>query len=68
MASQCEYPSVWGTILAIRVQGFGTGPDIGNNSVGKISRKEYTSRSVNNSASYTFCVLKIGREFARYIY
>jgi hypothetical protein len=47
MASQCEPPSVWGSALTMRVQGFRIEPDDGNKSEGKTSRKEVTSRRVH---------------------
>ena len=55
MANQCEPPSVWGSALTMRVQGFRTGRDDGNKSEGKTSRKvtqlrhaEYTESATRN--------------------
>jgi hypothetical protein len=47
MASQCEPPSVWGSALTLRVQGFRIERDDGNKSQGKTYRKEGTSRRVH---------------------
>jgi hypothetical protein len=47
MASQCEATSESGFALTLKVQGFRTGRDDGNESEGKTSREEITSSRVN---------------------
>jgi hypothetical protein len=65
MASQCEPPSVWGSALAMWVQGFFPGRDDYNKSEGKTSKKEFTLRSVHKICQVTILFLKIGLDFAR---
>ena len=46
MASQCELPSVWGSALTMIVRDLES--ECGRISEGKTSRKEFSSRSVQN--------------------
>ena len=65
MASQCEPPSVWGSALTMRVQGFRIERDDGIKSEGKTSRKMLRHAEYTESER---CPLEIGRDFAREIY
>jgi hypothetical protein len=61
MTSQCEPPSVWGSALTMRVQGFRTVINQkGRHQGQKLLHAEYTESER--------CPLEIGRDFVRKIY